>query len=341
MCNIVFFGSGDFPIPTFKYLIGEGYKISGLVTSNDKVLFNNERLYDIAKKAGIPTFVPSDLKSKDFIEWLAEKEADIFCIISYKILPMEVVRIPSLGCFNVHASLLPFLKGSSPIYWAIENDLPTTGITSFIIDENVDCGDIILNKSIDIDENETYGSLHNKLSEESCALTEKTINILSNKYEDFYYRFLKQPNYKGYKLHYAPKLTSEDKRLRGNVLYCDIYDTYRRIRALSPNIGVNCEFHIRRLYDIEALKIPFKIYDAELVDASPEWHCDIYGCYEQMPIMTDGKTYMYLTSETSNNKVISVKTIQLCGKKKMCIADFLNGFKYLKNKGEGYFIEVK
>lgn len=341
MCKIIFFGSGDFPIPTFKYLINHNYDIVGLVTSNDKIIFNNERLCDIAQKNNIPIYIPNNLNDSNFIKWLKDKKADIFCIISYKILPVSIINIPSVGSFNVHASLLPFLRGSCPIFWAIENDLNTTGLTSFLLDENVDCGDIILNKMVDIDDNETYGTLYAKLSDACCEFTERTLQILINNDADSLILF-KQPVYDGYEFQNAPKLTANNKKLDYNILYSDINDTYRRIRALSPNIGVNCIFHIMSLNDEEGIRIPFKIYEADLININPSWDCDIYGCFEQKPIMSDGKTYLYFTSETSNNQVISVKTIQLVGKKKMGVVDFLNGFRYFRKENQKkYYIEVE
>lgn len=341
MCRIIFFGSGDFPIPTFKYLINHNYDIVGLVTSNDKVIFNNERLYDIAKNNNIPTYIPNDLNDLDFVKWLKDRKPDIFCVISYKILPISIINIPLIGSFNVHASLLPFLKGSCPIFWAIDNNFSTTGLTSFLLDEKVDCGDIILNTIVDIDDNETYGSLHAKLSDACCKFTERTIQILSANDAGSLILF-KQPLYDGYEFRNAPKLKADNKKLEYNIFYSDIDDTYRRIRALTPHIGVNCVFHIMSLNDEEGIKIPFKIYEAELINVKPSWDYDVYGCFEQKTIMSDGKTYLYFTSEMSDNQVISIKTIQLIGKKKMNIADFLNGFRYFRKENQKkYYIEVE
>lgn len=338
--RIVFFGSGDFPVPTFRHLLSNGFNIVGLVTSNDSVFFNETRLYDIAYGNGIPVYIPDKLDDSAFIEWLSEKKADIFCVISYKILPDVVINLPRITSFNVHASLLPFLKGPAPIYWAIARGLDVTGLTSFILDRRIDGGDIILNKIIGINKGDTYGSLHQRLSLECAEFTADTISVLDG-FTRGRAHFFKQPPYRGTVFFDAPKIGVNDRRMGKNMLYCDIMDVYRKICALSPNIGMNCEFHILS-YDGTEKVIKFKIYEADLIDAHMENEYDIYGNFGQLPVMSDGKTYLYITSKMSVDKVISLKKIQVCGKRKVSISDFLNGFRYFRNENrKKYYIYVK
>lgn len=366
-CNIVFFGSGDFPIPTFKSLIDCGCNITGLITSHDKVFFNDKRLCEIAKEYNIPTYVPDSLTDEKFIKWLKDKNADIFCVISYKILPKELLEMPSTTAFNVHASLLPFLKGPAPIYWAIRRGFNVTGLTSFVLNSKVDDGDIISNLEVNIDKNETYGTLHQKLSEKCSKFTIGTIIKLLEAV-DINKILIKQPKFSINNFAYrydtimcAPKITSQDEECRVDtkyqhvgfgipdfvsdysIYYVPIEELYRQVQSLSPHIGVRCCFHIlpketvKKVGDKNAKKIimPFKIYEAELVDSHfNEPQTSIHSLVE-----SDGKNYLYLFSAYSK-KALSVKTIQLNGKRKMDIKDFLNGFKYFKANKEEYYIKV-
>ena len=119
--KILFFGSGDFPVRTFRMLIANGYEIAGLVTSKDRVFFESERLSDIANANNIPVYVPRTTDEPELLQWLDEHPADIFCVISYKYLKSDVLS-KAKTAFNVHASLLPFLRGANPITWAIMNN---------------------------------------------------------------------------------------------------------------------------------------------------------------------------------------------------------------------------
>ena len=366
-CNIVFFGSGDFPVPTFKSLIDCGYNITGLVTSHDKVFFNDKRLCEIAKQYNIPTYVPDSLTDEKFIKWLQDKNADIFCVISYKFLPKELLEIPTLTAFNVHASLLPFLKGPAPIYWAIRRGFNITGLTSFVLNNKVDDGDIISNLEVNIDKNDTYGTLHQKLSEKCSKFTIDTIIKLLES-TDINKILIKQPRFDINNFVYrydtimcAPKITSQDEECTVDteyryaefgmpsfvsdysIYYVPIEELYRKVQSLSPHIGVRCCFHIlpKKAFEktgdrnTKKVIISFKIYEAELVDS----HFNEPQTYIHSLVESDGKSYLYLFSAYSK-KALSVKTIQLSGKRKMGIKDFLNGFKYFKTNKEEYYIKV-
>ena len=335
-CNIVFFGSGDFPVPTFKSLIACGYNITGLVTSHDKVFFNDKRICEIAWQHGIPTYIPDGLSDKEFIDWLWEKNADMFCVISYKVLPERLLRIPYIIAFNVHASLLPFLKGPDPIYWAIRNGFKTTGLTSFVLDSKIDNGDIISSMKINVEDNETYGTLHQKMSEACRKFTIGTIEKLLNA-PDVNDCVISQPVYDGNlvdkcgELFHAPKLKDKDRILYGYDDFSerDINEVCAQLRALLPNRGMMLNFMCQG----DGL-IPFKIWDYELHDVD-----NLSG--EFSTIVTDKKNYLGIHTRSNPSKILFIKTIQRLSGKRMDIKSFLRGFKYFNgNNKKEYSVTV-
>lgn len=333
--NIVFFGSGDFPVPTFKFLIACGFNVVGLVTSNDKVTFNDKRLVDIAKEYGIPYYIPTDLKSKEFISWLYARQPDLFCVISYKMLPNELLRIPSIDSFNVHASLLPFLRGAAPIQWAIRLGFKYTGLTSFILNSKMDCGDIIHSKKLNITDTDTYGTLSNRLSEMCCNFTYDTImKLLKN--ENHYDVVLRQPicGFEGEnELLIAPKYDQYDYHMCN---YRHPEDIKRVLRSIAPVEGLNAKLKILEKDSTDngrkVIKtLELKVYDVDVVDIPKDTEYQRCG-----NVLTDGKTYMYVVAYdafvrclfSEDVKTISIKEIQLAGKKRMGIEEFLRGFQY-------------
>ena len=213
--SIIFFGSGDFPYPTFKTIVeNEVYDVKGLVTSPYKPYFYSETLKDVAERNNIPVFSTHMPNCTELVEWLKEKETDIFCVISYKFLSNDILRIPKITAFNIHASLLPFFKGAAPINWAIKDGMKSTGLTSFVMDDKIDSGEIINNIKIPIEDSDDFGTIYNSLSVLSVGFTIDTIQRITA-HRDWRRYLLLQPDYDlcDVKYMYAPKLTDDNTRI--------------------------------------------------------------------------------------------------------------------------------
>ncbi len=166
--RIVFFGTPEFAAHILRDLVQNGEQIIATITTPDKpqgrgMILHPSAVKVAAMELGIPVLTPEKHRDPEFLENLKKLNADIFSIVAYKILPKEVFTIPRLGAFNIHASLLPKYRGAAPINWAIIRGERETGITTFLLEEKVDTGKILLAKSIPIDSNETAGELHDSL----------------------------------------------------------------------------------------------------------------------------------------------------------------------------------
>lgn len=326
--SIIFFASGDFAVPTLKFLLENNYNVVGIVSSNDKVVFNDKRIVDLAIEYDVPYFLPKNLEDETFIQWLNDKDADIYCVISYKKLPDIVLKTAKLCAFNVHGSLLPFLRGAAPINWAIRIGLKETGMTAFILDDKIDCGRILSNAIVSINDNDTYGSLFARMSEQCVGFTMNVLNMLENN-SDFYLRnAINQPSLPLFlkKKLSAPKINEKYFEKWDELSSTDFI---RLLKSVSPFDGVPMNLKIyKRVYgknfvEVEKVKsIRCKVYDAETIE--------IEGNIERL---TDGKNYLYI--ELDNGSFVSIKEIQLDGRKRLDIKEFLRGFKY---KTDDYFL---
>jgi methionyl-tRNA formyltransferase len=197
MLNILFMGTPDFAEESLDAINKKGYNIIGVVTAEDKPKGRGMKLIpspvkEYAIKNKISIYQPQKIKGNtDFIKKIEELNPDLICVVAYgKILPKEILNIPKFGVINVHPSLLPKYRGSAPIQWAILNGETTTGVTTMYLNEQMDAGDIILQETVEIDENETSGELWNKLSKIGAKLL---INTLQ-KIEEGNIKAIKQSN---------------------------------------------------------------------------------------------------------------------------------------------------
>lgn len=349
--RVVFFGSGDFPVETFKLMIkSDDYKVVGLVTSKDRTVFGNKRLIDIAKENEIPFYVPTNLKSNDFLEWLDSMKADIFCVISYKFLPKEVLEKCHGLAFNVHASLLPYLRGAAPINWAIRLGFKETGLTIFRLCDKIDCGSIISSHKVSIDDNETYGSLFRKLADLCVLVTDAMITDYSNgkTVVPNVVQGMIPEEFSKLSVFHAPKLNTDNTRatlydLEEHLNGTSTIEIDRMIRSLAPNIGTTFELHIydksKPIHSDDFIKplpsliktVIFKVYESEIAKDKNDHSFDD-------DIITDWKNYFYISSSKTEDDVISVKKIQLPGKKILDIKEFLKGFQNFRNPSYEYKI---
>ncbi len=233
-------GSPEFAVKSLSALHNNNFNIVSVVTVPDKPQGRGLKIkYSPVKKYAIennlPLLQPEKLKDGDFIKALADQDADVFVVVAFKILPYEVFSIPPSGTINVHASLLPKYRGAAPINWAIINGEKETGVTTMRIDAKVDTGDILLQKSVNIDENMTAGELHDILAIEGAHLLINTLNNLNN---------IKPRKQDASKISKAPKLKSEAGLIDFSK---NANDVHNHIRGLSPYPGAYTYFKSKKL----------------------------------------------------------------------------------------------
>lgn len=303
--RIIFMGTPEFAVPSLDKLYGAGYNIVGVITAPDKpagrgmkITISPVKKYALEKNLQI--LQPEKLRDPGFIEKLKNLKADVQVVVAFRMLPEVVWNMPPLGTINLHGSLLPQYRGAAPINWAIINGEKETGVTTFKLQQEIDTGDILMQKKIEISEVETAGSLHDKMMNIGADILLRTIQQLEK-------GSLKEHSQNGIArsspLHTAPKIFSETCEINWNQKSGDIYNF---IRGLSPYPGAFTYLNKKKLKIFSATKEPgnFK---------------NIAGSWK-----TDHKTFLKFTT---SDGFISLQEIQLEGKKRMKIEDFLRGWR--------------
>lgn len=183
--RIVFFGTPDFAVPSLDALVKGGFDVAAVVTATDKPAGRGHKLLPSAVKQyalqhDIEVLQPDKLRDEAFLSRLRDINADLFVVIAFRMMPEVVWSMPRLGTFNLHGSLLPAYRGAAPINWAVINGETKTGVTTFFLSHEIDTGDIIDNRSIDISPDENAGSVHDRLMEVGAELTLATANAIFN-----------------------------------------------------------------------------------------------------------------------------------------------------------------
>jgi methionyl-tRNA formyltransferase len=182
--KIIFFGTPEIAVPVLERVAAE-YNVIGVVTNEDKEQGRGRKLLPseikvVAEKLGLPILQPADLKAPEFADELAQFEADIFLVFAYKILPAHILSIPKIGSFNIHPSLLPRYRGAAPINHTIINGDTETGITTFLLEEKVDAGGILLQDKFSLQENLTAGDLYEIVMDKAPDIAFRTIRKLAS-----------------------------------------------------------------------------------------------------------------------------------------------------------------
>jgi len=312
--RFIYMGSAVFAIPPLKALFDEGYDVVGVITAPDKPAGRGKKLSSsavkiFAQEKGLKLFQPDKLKDPEFIQAIANLKPDLQVVVAFRMLPEQIWSLPKMGTFNLHASLLPQYRGAAPINWAIINGEKTTGLSTFFIDEKIDTGELLLQESIDIGENETAGELHDRMTEIGAGLVLKTVkNILENTIQS-----RKQNNItdKNTKLSPAPKLFKEDCKTDWNQPAAKIHNL---IRGLSPYPTAHS---ILKKTDEE---IPVKIFRSSYQTMK---HKEKIGA-----LLSDGKKTLKVAVKDG---FVEIMELQLAGKKRMDVRSFLSGFKGIED----------
>lgn len=310
--RVVYMGTPEFAVEPLKAIIEAGYNVVAVVTAPDKPAGRGLKLMpspvkEFALKHNIRVLQPEKLKSPEFVKNFKEISPDIAVVVAFRMLPKEIWQLPRLGTFNLHASLLPQYRGAAPINWAIINGEKQTGITTFLIDEQIDTGNILLQETIQIGDAETAGELHDKLMYRGARLVVETIKMLENGSVN------PTPQSKltvDGELKAAPKIYKETCRIKWDEPASKVYNL---IRGLSPYPTAWTEIKIIRK-NVESI-VALKVFLAEKIEPN---HSKAPGSIE-----TDGKTYIHVYCSTGS---ISIKKLQQAGKKTMGVEEFLRGW---------------
>lgn len=302
--KIVFFGTPGFAVGSLKAMVEAGCNVVAVVTAPDKPSGRGLQLQPTAVKvfaegAGISVLQPPRLKAPDFLEALKALHADLHIVVAFRMLPEAVWNMPPLGTVNVHASLLPQYRGAAPINHAIMNGEGETGVTTFKLKHEIDTGDILLQQRIHIEPEDDAGAVHDRLMEAGAALLVATVKGLAQGT----IREQPQQSFDIHELKHAPKIFKEDMRIDWNKPVRKILD---QIRGLAPYPAAFTDLQGKSL----------KVYAAHTEPAPAAKDSAVYE--------TDGKTYLRFAAADG---WIYVDDLQLEGKKRMGVAEFLRGFR--------------
>ena len=301
--KIVFMGTPDFSLQPLKSLVEAGHGVSLVLTREDKKRNRGELsptpVKELAQELNIPVLTPSKMKDEALIERLKAENADFFVVVAYgKILPKEILDIPRLGCINIHASLLPEYRGAAPIQWSIIDGKKKTGITTMLMDEGLDTGDILKQYELPITDDETGGSLFDKLA---ILGGEAIVDTIAN-FESI------NPTPQGNATtEYAKMISKQMGEIDFNKSATEIE---RLIRGMNPWPSAYTK------YEGKVLKI---------------WEAKVCENISELPNINLSENYGKIYSFNKdifiicNNSVLKVLSLQLEGKKRMSAKDFLLG----------------
>jgi methionyl-tRNA formyltransferase len=297
--KIVFMGTPGFALPSLEKLFNSSHEITAVVTAPDKERGRGQKvsytpIKEFAINKGLPLLQPDKLKDETFINELKKLNADLFVIVAFRILPREVFTIPARGSFNLHASLLPRYRGAAPIQWAIISGDKETGVTTFSLEDKVDTGNIYLQEKISIEDNDDFGSLHDKLSLLGADVVLDTVNLIDSD------NFILKPQNNQLSSP-APKITKETGNIDWNKSSESIHNL---VRGLSPYPGAYFYHN----------NIQFKIYKTQISDK----------VLNPGQIQHDKKELFIGCA----GKSLQILELQKEGKKRLTSEEFLRGFSF-------------
>ena len=314
--RIVYMGTPDFAVESLRCLVEGGYQVVGVVTMPDKPIGRHQETLQpspvkkYAIEHGLKVLQPVKLKEDAFIEELRALQAHLQIVVAFRMLPEVVWNMPPMGTFNLHASLLPQYRGAAPINWAVINGDTETGITTFFLSHEIDTGEVIQQVRVPIADTDNVEIVHDRLMTLGGTLVVDTVdNILAGKIKAIPQEQMPAEG----PLRPAPKIFKETCKIDWNAK--DIKQLYDFVRGLSPYPAAWTEW-VEQNGKVQTLKI----YDSA---QEPAHHNLPMGT-----VQTDGKTYLKVAAKGG---FLILLEIQLAGKKRMAIADFLRGARIDEN----------
>lgn len=299
-------GTPEFAVGILDTIYQHNYNIVGVITAADKPAGRGQKVKysavkEYALEKGLTLLQPTNLKDESFLAELKALEANLQAVVAFRMLPEAVWKMPKLGTFNLHASLLPQYRGAAPINWAIINGETSTGVTTFFIDEKIDTGAIILKESLAIGQDEDAGTLHDRLMDLGKDAVVKTLTLIENGKAVP----TVQPTDEEVKTAY--KLNRDNCKIDWTKPGAEIHNL---VRGLSPYPAAWCFF----------------------TDSGQEWNVKIYeAAFEEQPVSKPVGTISADKKEISvavTDGIIKIKSLQFPGKKRMTAREFLNGMAF-------------
>ena len=309
--RIVYMGTPDFAVESLRCLVEGGYNVVGVVTGPDKAVGRHGSVLQptpvkqYAVEHGLRVLQPERLKDEAFIEELRALQADLQIVVAFRMLPEVVWAMPRLGTFNLHASLLPQYRGAAPINWAVINGDKETGVTTFFLKHEIDTGAVIRQVRVPISDTDCVGDVHDRLMMLGGGVVCETVDAII----DGTAEATPQEEMITEELRPAPKIFKDTCRIAWDVPVKRVYDF---VRGLSPYPAA-----WTTLVAPDGTEMVVKIYEAAIASG-------VNGGVACGTIKTDGKSYLHVYAEDG---VLSVRTLQLAGKKRMGVEDFLRGFR--------------
>jgi methionyl-tRNA formyltransferase len=301
--RIIFMGTPEFAVPALEILIENKFNVVAVITAPDKPQGRGQKLSfspvkECAIKHNLPVVQPTNLKAPDFLEELKSFNANLQIVVAFRMLPESVWAMPAIGTFNLHASLLPQYRGAAPINWAIINGEKETGVTTFFLKHEIDTGSIIFQEKEIIHEDDTVGTLYERLMQKGAGLVLKTVKAIEAD------NYLSEPQPQHIEIKHAPKIFKETCEINWNQSTKKIIDF---VRGLSP-------------YPAAWTKLNDKVYKIFKCSAINGQQSTV----DSGLLTTDNKTYLHIKS---SDGFISIEEFQPEGKKRMTVVDFFRGNK--------------
>jgi methionyl-tRNA formyltransferase len=289
--------------------VGEGYNIVAVVTTPDKPAGRGQKIHEsdvklTAKELGLPILQPEKLRDEEFLAALKALDVDLGIVIAFRMLPEVVWAMPKLGTFNLHASLLPEYRGAAPINWAIINGDTRTGITTFLLNHEIDKGAIIEQEGVDILPEDNIGTLYDKLMLLGADLVLRTVDKIA----EGGYETIEQMHIDESTLRPAPKIFKEDGRIDWSRSAVDIHNL---VRGLSPYPAAWSPI-FKAGEECGSLKIFTTHIEVQPMSVAPG------------SVKSDGKSYVAVAAADG---WVYVEEMQMAGKRRMAIKDMLLGWR--------------
>ncbi len=309
--RIVFMGTPDFAAHSLKVLCDSGANVVAVITAPDRpagrgLKLQSSAVKKLAEELYLPVLQPVKLRDEEFQKELRSYNADLQIVVAFRMLPESVWNMPPKGTFNLHASLLPQYRGAAPINWAVINGEKETGVTTFFLNHDIDTGNIIMAEKVVIGDNDTAGVIHDKLMNIGAELVVKTVKKIANG------NVVEIPQMDDGELLPAPKIFKDDCKINWNSSASKIHNL---IRGMSPYPAAWTE-----VIEDDKSAVSLKIFLSEVVESD--------AVLKPGELCSDGKEILYVGTSFG---VISIKELQLAGKRRMKIGDFLRGFKIENN----------
>lgn len=322
-------GTPDFAVESLRILVENKYNVVAVITAPDKPVGRGQKLgmspvkeYLLENAPDIPILQPEKLKNPEFLEELRSYQADLQIVVAFRMLPEVVWMMPKLGTFNLHGSLLPQYRGAAPINWAIMNGETETGVTTFFLKQEIDTGSIIFQEKEPISLTDNVGDVYNRLMNKGAGLVLKTVKAIESGV------YPQEPQDETGEIKHAPKIFKETCQIDWNQPVKKVHDF---IRGLSPYPVAwtmlndkTCRIYEARIVSDEwSVRTPTTGAEAEnLTQPSPEERA-LIGSFS-----TDGKKYLHFQCVDG---VLAIENLQLEGKKRMGIEEFLRGYRLVNN----------